>query len=152
MPRNCVSRPVFRQLRALPSLPLVDATPGYVTPIPKQPLSFSPAWDPSFWTPMPEPERDSDIKHNLQGSLVDPSAGPVSQNQDGTQHILLDPRLLNTRLQVIILKREVTATIESVDGWLSIQRTASTRKRFLLGFTGIDVLQAIPVVRWECSQ
>jgi len=28
----------------------------------------------------------------------------------------------------------------------------SMRKRFLLGFTGIDVLRAIPVVRWECSQ
>jgi len=26
------------------------------------------------------------------------------------------------------------------------------RKRFLLGFTRIDVLRAIPVVRWECSQ
>jgi len=27
-----------------------------------------------------------------------------------------------------------------------------TRKRFLLGFTGIDILWAIPVVCWECSQ
>jgi len=30
--------------------------------------------------------------------------------------------------------------------------TVSMRKRFLLGFTGIDILRAIPVVRWECSQ
>jgi len=28
----------------------------------------------------------------------------------------------------------------------------SMRKRFLLRFTGIDVLRAIPVVHWECSQ
>ena len=32
------------------------------------------------------------------------------------------------------------------------ERALSMRKRFLLGFTGIDVLRAIPVVRWECSQ
>jgi len=74
---------------------------------------------------MPEPERDPDVEHNLQGTLAGPSAGPVSQNQDGTQHILLDPRLLNARLQVIVkgLERGVTATIESVDGRLSIRRT-----------------------------
>jgi len=33
-----------------------------------------------------------------------------------------------------------------------ITKAVSMRKRFLLGFAGIDVLRAIPVVRWECSQ
>ena len=73
---------------------------------------------------MREIEADPDVGHNPQSILAGPSHGPVPQDQGRDQNVLLDPRLLNARLKVIVKgrEREVVATIEYVDGLLSIRR------------------------------
>ena len=125
IPRNHTPRPLYRRpIHALPLLSsLADTTPGYATPMPEQPLSSSPAWDPSSRTPVGEIEADPDVEQP-QSNLAGPSHGPVPQDQGVYQNVLLDPRLLNARLKVVVKgwEREVVATIEYVDGLLSFRR------------------------------
>ena len=94
--------------------------------MPEQSFSSSPSWDPSSQTPIRDLEDDLDIGHNPQSTLAGSSHGPVPQDQVAIQYNLLDPRLLNARLKVIVNGgtfdgKGVVATIESVKGRLSIR-------------------------------
>jgi len=96
--------------------------------MPEQSLSSSPAWSPSSWTPICDLEDDPNVGHNPQSTLAGSIHGPVPQDQGAIQHNfkLLDPRLLNARLKVIVNGgtfdgKGVIATIESVKGRLSIR-------------------------------
>jgi len=89
-----------------------NSTPGFTTPFPEPPLSSSPAWNP-----------DSDIldTNHLAGSpshLPDPSF----------HHPLLDERLLNVHLRVIVTgggfdTKELTACVQSIDRRLRLHQT-----------------------------
>lgn len=125
MPR--VSEPP-KSFPALIRQPPLDS-PGNTTPIPESSLSSSPAWDPSSRTPQPNlhlsPSQSED-------ALLDPpdhscaSSTFPSQPVD-PEHVLLDPRLVNVNLRVVINGgqyegKEITAFVMSTEGRLSIQR------------------------------
>jgi len=110
-------------------LTLAEATPGYATPMPEQPLSSSPAWDPSSRTPIPERECDPDITvdndsppyASSSNALTGPGSAPSQQ------HLLLDPRLLGIDLKVTVnggkyKEKELVASLTSLEGRLSIRR------------------------------
>ena len=88
-----------------------NSTLGFTTPFPEPSLSSSPAWNP-----------DSDIPdtNHLVGSpsrLPDPSF----------HHPLLDERLLNVHLEVIVTgggfnAKQLTARVQSIDGRLRLRQ------------------------------
>lgn len=87
----------------------LNATPGYATPMPENPgSSSSPAWNPSHVLP---PD------HEL------PSPPPFQE----PKHILLDSRLLDAQLKVVVnggdiyKEKEMTASVQSVNQKLVIR-------------------------------
>lgn len=101
----------------------MDTTPGFATPMPEQPFSSSPAWDPSSRTPISEAERDSDVGST---SLARRGCPLGIRVRDEIRHVLLDLRLLNTSLHVILCEagseKEIVAIITSAEGQLCIRR------------------------------
>jgi hypothetical protein len=109
---------------SLPSSPAWDPlsrtpshnSPGYTTPIPESSLPSSPDWDASSRTPQPY----SDNAESL--ACPNPLPNPFNEGQ-----VLLDLRLLGAQLRVSVTggkyeKKELTASIFSIDGRLIIQR------------------------------
>lgn len=93
--------------------------------MPEQPLSSSPAWDPSSRTP----ESDS---LEIPSS---PSHPPPSINSEA-QHILLDPRLLDAQLRVDVnggtfRNEELTVSVQSVHDRLVFIRTVYKKSKHL---------------------
>jgi hypothetical protein len=95
--------------------------------MPEQPLSSSPAWDPSSRTPLGQ-----------SNSLDIPSSSshlPPSINSEA-QHILLDPRLLDAQLRVYVnggrfRNEELTVSVQSVEGQLIFCRTVYKKSKHL---------------------
>jgi hypothetical protein len=90
---------------------------GNATPIPEPSLPSSPAWDPSSRTPQP----------NSDNAEPSPNSPPNPFDDGPSDHVLLDLRLLGTQLRVSVTggkfdHKELTASVRSVDGQLSIQR------------------------------
>ena len=102
-------------------------TSGTTTPFPELCLSSSPAWDPSSHTPQPD-------RSPSPSQFVDPEHPPKSctsltslSRLIDPDHVLLDPRLVNVGLKVIVnggkyKESELTALIVSTEGRLSIRR------------------------------
>lgn len=91
-----------------------DAAPGYTTPMPELPFLSSLVWNPSHTLPSEE-----------EPALTGPSCLPVTHERDQPKHVLLDSRLIGAQLKVVVnggsyKKKEVTASIESVDEQLTI--------------------------------
>ena len=122
---------------------------GSATPIPESSFSSSPAWDPSSRTPQPNPDHSlcssspSRDRYSLSPqpspihSLTSPSSCTSADPLD-EGHILLDSRLLNAQLRVVInggnlnQKKEVTASIQCMDERLSIRRHFYKKSEALL--------------------
>jgi hypothetical protein len=88
-----------------------NSAPGYTTPFPEPSLSSSPAWNPSSDIP--------DTNHLVESPsrLPDPSF----------HHPLLDERLLNVKLGVIVTgggfdAKELTACVQSINGRLRLRQ------------------------------
>ncbi|HEY8734223.1 MAG TPA: hypothetical protein VIL90_06630, partial [Puia sp.] len=78
-------------------------------------FSSTPAWDPSSRTPEPEPEPEPDPPASCSSDLLE------------QKHILLDSRLLNVQLRVVVTgakytEKELTASVQCIDGRLCIRR------------------------------
>ncbi len=109
---------------ALIQLPL--HTPGIATPatpIPDSCLSSSPAWDPSSRTPQPEADYSF------------PSSSSAS-HPVGPSHPLLDARLVNVQLKVVVdggehKKKELSASIISMEGRHSFRRQKYNHVEYL---------------------
>ncbi len=89
--------------------------PGDATPIPESSLPSSPAWDPSSRTPQPNFDNPE--------SLASPSSPLDTFDQE---HPLLNLRLLDVQLKASVTggkfnKRELTASVQSIEGRLRIQ-------------------------------
>jgi hypothetical protein len=103
-----------------PKLPSIRvSSPDYqqssATPIPESHFSSTPAWDPSSRTPEPEPEPEPDPPASCSSDLLE------------QKHILLDSRLLNVQLRVVVTgakytEKELTASVQCIDGRLCIRR------------------------------
>lgn len=132
IPRNHGSQPIEFPPRnaqipscSVPSLNAPNLGSG--TPMPEQPLSSSPAWDPSSRTPLGQ-----------SNSLDIPSSSshlPPSINSEA-QHILLDPRLLDAQLRVYVnggrfRNEELTVSVQSVEGQLIFCRTVYKKSKHL---------------------
>ena len=94
---------------------MANPAPGYATPTPELPYLSSPAWNPSHML-------TSDIEPSLEG----PSRLHAVQEQVAKNHILLDSRLLNAQLKVVVTggtysKKELTASIHSGEAGLVIR-------------------------------
>ena len=81
----------------------------------------------------------------------------VCEYLDQFQDLIEDSGYTKPKTIVVKFRRGLDRLISMALTGTALGRPSDTdpvsmRKRFLLGFTGIDVLQAIPVVRWECSQ
>ena len=120
---------------------------GSATPIPESPFLSSPAWNPSSRTPQPNPahshasrspspslDRVSSSPQHNPHSLASPStsADPLDE-----RHILLDSRLLNAQLRVVVTggtfnQKELTASVQCLDERLSIQRCFYKSSKTLL--------------------
>ena len=100
-----------------PSVYSHSHSPGDTTPLPEpSSVACSPAWDPS--SRMPQPNSDA--------AESPPSPNPPPNPFD-QGHILLDLRLLGAQLRVSVTggkydHKELTASVRSVGGRLSIQR------------------------------
>jgi hypothetical protein len=84
--------------------------------MPESRFSSTPAWDPSSRTPQPEPEPEPDH----------PSASCSSDLLE-QKHILLDSRLLNVQLRVVVTgakynQKELVVSVQCIDGRLCIRR------------------------------
>ena len=101
---------------------------GNTTPFPESCLSSSPAWDPSSHTP--QPGRTSPISESPSQS-VDPEHAPnsctslISPSRPIPEHALLDPRLVNVGIKVVVNggtynAKELRAFIMSAEGRLCI--------------------------------
>jgi len=105
------------------------------TPIPESPFSSSPAWNPSSRTPQPNPDnslanclspsQDLSPQHSPVHSLASPGTSTDPLDDEG--HILLDSRLVNAHLRVVVNggtfnQKELTASIQYMDERLSIRR------------------------------
>ena len=118
LPRNKSSKPKSYALIQPPHASVSSHSPGNATPIPEPSLPSSPAWDPSSRTPQP----NSDNAEPSPNSPPNPfDEGPSDS------HVLLDLRLLGAQLRVSVTggkfdHKELTASVRSVDGQLSIQR------------------------------
>jgi hypothetical protein len=105
IPRNytlCMSQPFHplpQDLSAYINVVLPNATPGNATPMPENPdSSSSPAWNPSHLLPPDNP----------------PTRLPIQE----TKHVLLDSRLLDAPLRVVVTggtykEKEMTVSIQS---------------------------------------
>jgi len=116
-------------------LTIAETTPGYATPMPEQPFSSSPAWDPSSRTPI------SELEH-LDAAVCDDrtprasSSNALTSSRQDIQHLLLDPRLLGIDLKVIVSgekdkDRELVASLTSLEGRLSIRRDLYNKSEYL---------------------
>jgi hypothetical protein len=135
IPRNRIAKPL--------ELPTVlsrrqPCSSGGATPIPESPLSSSPAWDPSSRTPQPNPEHSlasGSSSPSWDRFSLSPQHSPIhSPASPGTStdpldegHILLDSRLLNAQLRVVVNggsfnQKELTVSVQRMDERLSIQR------------------------------
>ena len=114
--KSCAPRPLIGQ----PSPTVSENTTGNVTPMPQSPLSSSPAWDPNSHLP------ELELK---QSPAAGPSHLPVSLP---SEHILLDPRLLDAQLRVIVgglyKNKEMVVTISLVNGQPSILTCFYTKR------------------------
>jgi len=117
LPKSVVFMPrTNKPAKSLPTMihqPL--HTPGGATPFPESCLSSSPAWDPSSRTPQLNPDYSGSPCRSSSSRSVDP------------EHALLDARLSNVKLRVIVdggdyKNKELTASIFTADGRLSIRR------------------------------
>jgi len=117
MPQNY--KPPIPSPMAIPQPHII--TSGNTTPFPESCLPSSPAWDPSSRTPQPPSQSvDPEVPPNSCTSLASPSR-PIDP------HVLLDPRLVNVGLKVIVnggkyQETELNALIVSTEGRLSIRR------------------------------
>jgi hypothetical protein len=121
----------------LPTVLSGQQQPGSATPIPESPFSSSPAWNPSSRTPQPNPD------HSLASPSSSPSFDRVSPSPQHNshslatsststdpideRHILLDSRLLNAQLRVVVTggtfnQKELIASVQCLDERLCIRR------------------------------
>lgn len=95
--------------------------PGCATPVPESPYPSSPAWNPC-----------SDI----QCIVTDTPQITDHSPESGVRITLLDPRLLNVQLSVIVTgggfnEKEVTASVHSIAGRLSLRHTVYKKSSHL---------------------
>lgn len=116
----------FSLRTSLDSKSQISAAPGYATPIPEHSVeslaSLSPAWNP--FSRLPE----DDVSSSGVG-LCDATPLLSESSRDQDENPLLDSRLLNVELRVIvsgngIKTKELTARVQSTDGCLGIFYTA----------------------------
>ena len=110
------------------SSPMIPQPPlfisGNTTPVPESCLSSSPAWDPSSRTP--QPDRTSPISPS-QSVGPDNSCTSLTSRPIDPDHILLDPRLVNVGIKVVVngngyAAKELSILIMSMEGRLSFRR------------------------------
>jgi len=95
-------------------------TPGYATPLPEFSHSTSPAWNP-----------DSQLAHHDVEPASDETNSTHAPGLHEPKHALLDSRLLDARLKVIVTggsynHKELTASIMYVDGRPTISHKSYT--------------------------
>jgi len=143
IPRNKTSKPAASSHVLIQPPSLYSHSPGNATPIPEPSLASSPAWDPSSRTPQPNsddaeslPSPNTPPSPVAQGHAVISSSSPTPQpDSDNAEplprpdqgNVLLDVRLLGAQLKVSVTggkfdHKEITASVISTDGRLSIQR------------------------------
>lgn len=140
IPRNRIAKPLELPTvlsRRQPSSSSACSS-GSATPIPESPLSSSPAWNPSSRTPQPNPDhslascssspsRDRFSLSPQHSPIHSPASPGTSTDLPEERHILLDSRLLNAQLRVVVNggtfnQKELTVSIQRMDERLSIQR------------------------------
>jgi hypothetical protein len=89
--------------------------------VPEFPYLSSPSWNPNSHLLQP----DLQPAYGQTSSLSSPIHPPNLQEEDGNKHQLLDLRLVNSQLRVIVTggpynHKELTAAIKSIDGRLVI--------------------------------
>ena len=97
---------------------------GSGTPMPNSPISSSPTWDLSSWTPMVTPELH-----------IEPVLPSITQHSC-IQHPLLDPQLVGKKLKVVATggsfkEKDILVDVVLMGEQLSIQHTNYKTSEFL---------------------